>query len=88
MFAPIKYELKPIPERATWKGVLQEGSCWAFPDNNDARKKMRDVYKNYKKWKTKATKLQKILKGKTEQDYYDEFVKALNITDNTEVTVL
>jgi len=88
MFVPVKYELKPIPKKVEWEGVLHAGSNWAYPDSNDARKKMRDVFKNYKKWKTKATKLQKILKAKTEQDYYDEFIKALNIPDSTKVTAL
>ena len=79
-FAAVKYELKQIPESAVWDTVLQADSKWAYVDNEDAKKKMRDVYKNYSKWEKKAKKLSSTFKG--EQYWYDKFNKALNLGDS------
>ena len=77
MFAPIKYELKEIEKQAVWEGVLQAESKWAFVNDNDARKKMRDVYKNYSKWQEKAKQLSKSFKD--EEYYYNAFINATGI---------
>ena len=45
MFAAVKYELKQI-DPAVWNGVLML-TARVFVDDVDARKKMRDVYRNY-----------------------------------------
>ncbi len=79
MFAAVKYELNTIPQHAVWNGVLQADSKWAFINDSDARKKMRDVYKNHKKWQGKANKLAKALHEKDEQHYYDLFIKSTGI---------
>ena len=77
MFAPVKYELKQIEQNAVWDGVLHADSKWAFVDDADARKKMRDVYKNYDKWLEKAEQLSQTFLG--EEHYYSEFIKATGI---------
>ena len=77
MFAPVKYELKQIEQAAVWGGVLHVDSRWAFVDDADARKKMRDVFKNYNKWLKKAEKLSESFKDETY--YYSEFMKATGI---------
>ena len=76
-FAAVKYELKPIHPSVVWDTVLQAGSKWAYVDNADAKKKMRDVYKNYAKWKKKAEKLAKTFKG--EEYWYNKFNEALGL---------
>ena len=81
-FAAVKYELQEIPEHAVWNGVLHKGSKWAHPDTNDARKKMRDVFKNYSKWQKKANTLAKTFKGA--QYWYEQFNEATGITSNTD----
>lgn len=77
MFAAVKYELKQIDPAAVWNGVLHVDSKWAFVDDADARKKMRDVYRNYDKWLKKAEKLSTTFKG--EEYYYSKFLKATGI---------
>ena len=62
-----------------WDGVLPRGSKWAYPDLQDAKKKMRDVFKNYNKWEKKAKKLSATFKG--EQYWFDKFNEALNLGD-------
>ena len=79
-FAAVKYELKEIPEDAVWDGVLPRGSKWAYPDLKDAKKKMRDVFKNYNKWEKKAKKLSSTFKG--EQYWFNKFNEALNLGDS------
>ena len=81
-FAAVKYELKEIPESSVWDGVLVRGSKWAYPDLQDAKKKMRDVFKNYNKWLKKAKKLSPTFKG--EQYWYDKFNEALNLETDSE----
>ena len=78
-FAAVKYELKEIPKESVWNTVLQADSKWAYPDDADAKKKMRDVFKNYSKWEKKAKKLSSTFKG--EQHWYNKFNEALNLGD-------
>ncbi len=47
MFAKVDYKLKEIPKEVAWKDIIPEGSSWAFPTENSARRQMRNVYKNY-----------------------------------------
>tara|TARA_B100001113_G_C21115236_1_gene625065 strand:+ start:1644 stop:2846 length:1203 start_codon:yes stop_codon:yes gene_type:complete len=81
-FAPVKYELQKIPPHAVWEGVLHPESRWAVPDQADAKKKMRDVYKNYSKWQKKAKSLSKTFKG--QEYYYNKFIEALGLETTEE----
>lgn len=71
MFAAVKYTLQQIPQEVVWNGVLHHESKWAFIDDGDARKKMRDVFKNYSKWEKKANKLRNTFKDN--KHYYEKF---------------
>jgi glycosyltransferase involved in cell wall biosynthesis len=86
MFANIKYELVKIPQSAIWNGVLHPESEWAEPSELDAKKKMRDVFKNYNKWLKKATTLSKTFKGSTH--YYNAFNEALSLDNKREAEAL
>jgi len=77
LFAPVKYSLNPIPGVAVWENVLSADSQWAYVDDKDAKKKMRDVYKNYSKWEKKAKKL--IKHCNTIDNCYEEFNKSLGL---------
>ena len=82
MFAAVNFELKEIPQSAVWDGVLHPGSKWAYADDTDAKKKMRDVYKNYKKWTKKAEKLKGTFKTGTY--WYDKFNESLGLNKSPE----
>ena len=90
-FAAVKYTLEQIPPQAAWEGVLEADSKWAVADNEDSKKKMRDVYKNYKKWARNAKTLSESYKG--EEYWYGKFIEAIsdginqNNTENEEKEV-
>ena len=53
LFAKVSYKLKEIDKEAVWKGILSEGSQWAYPDKISFKKQLRNVQKNYgvyQKW--------------------------------------
>lgn len=77
MFAGVKYKLEQIPQQAVWNGVLHHESKWANIDNKDARKKLRDVYKNHSKWQKKAQKLSESYHGSVY--WYNKFNESLGI---------
>ena len=81
LFASVKYDLGKIDPRAVWPGVLHEESGWAYPNLEHAKRLMRDVYTNHKKWKGKALRLKKHLnKEFTEDKLYKKFT---DLVDNT-----
>ncbi len=89
LFAAVKYELQQIPPHAVWDGVLHAESKWAVIDDKDAKKKMRDVFKNYAKWQKKAQTLSNTFKDSAY--YYNKFNEALELeinSDSTEAVVL
>jgi len=57
MFGKIDYDLKPIEAAHVWKGVLEEGTQWAFPKTASYKEKLRDCYKDYGRYKSQAKKL-------------------------------
>jgi len=78
MFANVTYEIKPIPQRAVWKGVLEPDSMWCYPDQGSCKMKLRDVYKNYDDYEKQAKKLQKhVLENFEQEKQYNAFVTAI-----------
>ena len=53
----IDYDLKPIDKAHVWKGVLEENTMWAYPKMNSYKEKMRELYKDYSRFKSQAKKL-------------------------------
>ena len=58
-FAKIDYDLEMIPEHAVWDGVIQKDSMWAYPQQGSYKMKLREVYKDYDRFKSQAKKLKK-----------------------------
>lgn len=82
MFAKIDYELKQIQKEHVWKGVLEEGTSWAYPLQTSVRNKMREVYKDYGRFKSWAKKLNLwIRKEFTEEKTCDKFVSQVYVKD-------
>ena len=53
LFCKIPHTMKPVDNRAVWKGVIEEGSLWAYCDKSAVGAAMEKVQKNYgmyKKW--------------------------------------
>ena len=77
-FTEVDYELKPIQREAIWKGVLEEGTSWAFADQGSYKMSLRKVKKNWKGAKKKATDLKKIIFEEfSKEKKYEEFCNAI-----------
>jgi len=62
MYSKIDYVIQPVPESAVWEGVIQKDSSWCYPDQGSYKIKLRELYKDYGRFKKQATQLQKYLK--------------------------
>ncbi len=77
-FTEVDYELKPVQPSAVWKGVLEEGTQWAFADQGSYKMSLRKVKKNWKSAKKKADQLQKIIAEEfTQENQYEQFCNAI-----------
>jgi glycosyltransferase involved in cell wall biosynthesis len=56
MFAKIDCELRPIADQFVWPGVMEKGTGWAYAIPSSARSRMREVVKDYPRFKAWAKK--------------------------------
>jgi len=79
MFAKVDYELRQIDQQHVWPGVMENGVGWAYPSQNSLKSRMREVYKDYGRFKSWANKLNEHNKNKfTKQKIYDKFIDIIN----------
>ena len=73
-FAKIDYTLAPIPEKVVWEGVIQKDSMWAYPEQGSYKMKLREVYKDYSRFKSQSKKLKKwIFENFSDKQQYKKF---------------
>ena len=78
-FAKVDYSLQPVQPYAVWDGVIQKDSMWAYPEQGSYKMKLREVCKDYGRFKSQAKKLQKwITKSFTAEQQYEKFNACLN----------
>ena len=58
-FCQVEYNMGPVNQQAVWEGVITADSMWCHPKEESFKACLRQVRKNYKKWKKKAESLQK-----------------------------
>lgn len=58
-FIPVDFDLGEIPGSCVWPGVMEQGSRWANPKEDDAKLKMKKVVLSYTKPKEWADELAK-----------------------------
>jgi len=88
LISKVQYHLQPVQKEAVWNGVIQEDSMWAFPTESSSKSAMRDVYKNYNRFKSQAERLQKwINKNFTEEEMYSAFVDSIYPREQREAIV-
>jgi len=70
-YAKVKYTLQPIQPEAHWEGVLQKDSMWAYADQGSYKMRLREVSKDYNRFKSQAKKLNKWVRDNftSEQQY-------------------
>ena len=87
-FIKVDHKLETIPDNAVWENVLQADSKWAFAEQGSFKMQLRKVRKSWKKYKTQATKLQKIINKKyTEEIMYKKFCDAIEVNTSESVTL-
>ena len=83
-FSEVDYTLADVPKESVWDGVIIADSMWCYPNEGSAKMKMRQVRKNYDKWKKKANTLQKwLFDNFTMEQQCERFVEHASIATNT-----
>jgi len=59
MVAKVGYTLQIVQPEVVWPGVIENGSMWCYPQENEFKSQLREVYKNYSRFKSMANKLKK-----------------------------
>ena len=82
LFARVDYTLAPIQKNVIWPGVLNADMLWCYPEKNSYKAKLREVYRDYNRFKSQA----KILKNHIEKNFvaekqYKIFAEAVMGTD-------
>ena len=73
-FAKVNYTLQPIQKEAVWDGVLQADSMWCVPEKKSYKTRLREVYKDYNRFRGQAKKLNKrVRKDYEEEKIYNRF---------------
>jgi len=91
-FAKVDFLIQPVQDEAVWglgdKGaVLIKDSMWCFPHEGSYKKAIRDVYKNYGKYKKMARILKDhLVKNFTEEKQYKKFADAIYTEDTAEIS--
>jgi len=87
-FVCVEYDLKPIQKEAVWKGVLEKDSMWCYPQQGSYKMRLREVYKDFGRFKKQAKELQSwVLENFSEKKQYSKFVESIdsvNIFDSQE----
>lgn len=90
MFGKIDYDLKPVEAAHVWKGVLEEGTQWAFPKMLSYKEKLRDCYKDHGRYKSQAKKLAPWVKENFSQEkLFNKMVEELRLNEkDSELVIL
>ena len=85
LFAKVEYSLRPVQPEAVWEGVIQSDSMWCYPEERSYKSRMREVIKDYGRFKSQAKTLNKwIREAFTAEDMYKEFVEPIKQFVNNE----
>ena len=77
LFAKVSYNLRPVQPEAVWEGVIQPDSMWCYPEEKSYKFRLREVKKEYNRYKAQAKKLNKWIRETfTAEDLYEEFAEA------------
>jgi glycosyltransferase involved in cell wall biosynthesis len=86
LFAKVDYELKPIAKEYAWPGVLEEGTSWAYPLANSFKNKMREVIRDYPRFKSWAKQLNKSIRENfTAEKVHGNFINVIFENDLVKV---
>jgi hypothetical protein len=88
LFSKINYELAPVDDKSVWPGVVEKGTSWAYPIASSVKERMREVYKDYNRFKSWSKKLNKWIRATfTEEAVHGKFAKCILGDDANAVSV-
>tara|TARA_A100001515_G_scaffold29399_2_gene22844 strand:+ start:3152 stop:4429 length:1278 start_codon:yes stop_codon:yes gene_type:complete len=77
-FAKVEYKLGQIPKEVVWDGVLIADSMWCYAQQGSYKMRLREMYKDYGRFKKQAKDLQKwILKEFSQEKKCEHMTNAL-----------
>lgn len=78
MFSVVDHKLVEIPPEACWKDIIVEGSKWCEPEQGSYKMRMREMYKDYGRFKKRAKALQEwVLDEFREDKMYENFIEKI-----------
>tara|TARA_Y100000593_G_C4068214_1_gene217842 strand:- start:38 stop:538 length:501 start_codon:yes stop_codon:yes gene_type:complete len=78
LFAEVSYDMAPVQPEAHWEDIIVPESSWCFPHQGSYKMRLRQVRKDYSKWKKKAVELSKYLNMKfSEEEQNRKFVSSI-----------
>lgn len=88
-FAKVNYDLANVQREAVWPGVINEDMLWAFPKQGSFKARLREVYKDYDRFKSQAKKLSvQIRQNFTEQKIHEAYCKSISFSNSVEENVV
>ena len=83
LFGKVDYELKTIAQEHVWQGVLESGTSWAYPLQGSLKNKMREVYKDYPRFKSWAKKLNKNVRDNfSKEKVFNSFLNCVGYNED------
>jgi len=77
-FASVDYLLALVQKEAVWDGVIEKESAWCYPEKDSYKQNIRNVYKQYGKYKRLAASLKKhIEKNFSAEKIYADFTSSV-----------
>jgi len=74
LFCRIPHEMKPVQKEAIWKGVIEDGSKWAYCNQSSIASSMEKVRTNYGMYKKWALQLKEhVLENFSKDKMYKQF---------------
>lgn len=87
--ARVDYDLNNVQKEAVWKGVIQEDSSWAFAKEASYKRMLHEVLEKETHYRNEAAALKAyILENFTAQKMYNDFLKAVGISTESQEGVV
>ena len=78
MFAKIDFDLKEVQDQNVWGDIIIKDSKWAYAKESSFKRIIRDIYKDYGRFKSQAKKLKKSIdENFKEEDKLEEFCQSI-----------
>lgn len=77
-FQRVDVDINPVQQNHIMPGIINPGMLWGYPKENDFKIKIKELYKDYPRFKKQAQDLQKIIKEThDESKIYQKFVDCI-----------